>query len=77
MKLKLSVWAEREYDDQSRPHPVTLRRMARDGDIPGAVQSSRGRWFVVVDTVSVSLDQQMQELAAGDPIMQRAMGLGR
>ena len=77
MKFSLADWATREYADSSRPCPHTLRRMAADGEIPGAEQSVTRRWWVVVDEEDIVIDlpAALRQRADGDDVLIKAMGL--
>ena len=75
MRLKLSEWAERNYSDNSRPHHTTLRRMAADGEIDGAFQTTTGRWYVEIDQQGVSTDDLMRKVIGDDPELLKVMGL--
>lgn len=38
------VWAERHFDEECRPAEITIRRLLRDGKLPG--RKVGGQWFV-------------------------------
>lgn len=74
MRLKLSEWAERTYSEDSRPCGDTLRIMAREGDIKGAV-CVRKRWYVDAEERKVSADELLRRAVGDDPVMLKVVGL--
>ena len=65
MKLiALDKWAERFFDDESRPLDLTVRRMLREGRLPG--KKVGGTWYVDLDAW----------LADGDDLVQRVLQAG-
>lgn len=75
MKITLREWAQAEYSDGARPSLATLRKMAAAGDVPGAVQSTAGRWLVEVESNEADVEAIMRKAVGDDPEMLRAMGL--
>ena len=49
MKQRLSKWAKANFTADSLPAPNTLRRMAKDGEIPGAYQDAKDNWWVELE----------------------------
>lgn len=65
MKLiAAAMWAERYFDEVSRPHDLTIRRLLREGKIPG--RKIGGAWYVDLDAW----------LADGDELVQRVLATG-
>ena len=75
MKITLQEWAQAEYSDGARPSTSTLRKMAKSGEVPGAVQTTAGRWLVEVESNEADVESIMRRAVGDDPELLRAMGL--
>lgn len=65
MKLiAVAVWADRYFDEESRPESLTIYRLLRAGKLPG--RKVGGSWFVDLDAW----------LADGDELVQRVLQAG-
>ena len=73
--MRLSEWAEHAYTDASRPCAHTLRRMARDGEIKGAVRTKSKRWYVDVSARPCANRDSEESMVGDDPILRKAAGL--
>lgn len=49
MRQRLSKWAKANFTKDSLPSANTLRRMAINGEIPGAFQDNRRYWWVELE----------------------------
>lgn len=56
-------WAEKYFDESSRPAEVTLRRWLTDGKIPG--RKIGGSWFVDEDAWRADGDDLVQRVLEG------------
>lgn len=65
MKLMAAnLWAQKYFDEDSRPAEITLMRWLRQGKIPG--RKVGGSWFV----------DEHAWLAAGDDLVQKVLDAG-
>lgn len=65
MKLiAAAVWADRYFDPDSRPTELNIRRLLREGKLPG--KKVGGSWFIDLDAW----------LADGDDLVQRVLEAG-
>lgn len=64
MKLiAAAMWAEKFFDESSRPHDLTIRRLLREGKIPG--RKVGGTWYVDEHAWLADDDDLVQRVLAG------------
>jgi len=64
-RQRLRKWAENNYSKDSVPTAKTLRKMANDGRIAGAIQDPETKyWYVIeeIDTLAEEIDAEIDAL---------------
>lgn len=71
MRMTLAKWAEKNFEEESKPCKQTLWKMARRGDIPGAYQDRADRWWVNIgDNRTQRIQTGIEQLVQGDKELQ-------